>query len=107
MWRFDTLESVYDPCLLVGAAGEGTHDLLVWDVEGVYLLGGRSGLAREGFADVSGAAALMTCNLYGTTTPALVHIAVERPRVTAWSFQTSSDASSSGPGDEPAAQDGP
>ena len=132
-WRFDTLESIYDPCLFVGAVGEqtegveddasvdavavgtaavdtmgyGTYDLLAWDVEGVYLLDGRTGLARGGFADVSGAAALMTCNLYGTTTPALIHIAMERPRVTAWSFTISPASSSSGLGDEPAAQDAP
>jgi outer membrane protein assembly factor BamB len=54
MWRFDTLETVYDPCVLVGAAGDpsvdtvggGTYDLLAWDVGGVYLLDGRTGLAR-------------------------------------------------------------
>ena len=128
LWRFDTLESVYDPCLLVGAAGEqtedveddasvdaaaidtvsdGTYDLLAWDVEGVYLLDGRTGLARGGLADVGGAAGLVTCNLNGTTTPALVHIAAQRPRVTAWSFTFSSADSSSGFVDEAATQDAP
>jgi outer membrane protein assembly factor BamB len=128
MWRFDTLESVYDPCLLVGVAGEGTedaeddasvavaavdtagdgtHDLLAWDVEGVYLLDGRTGLARAGFADVAGAAGLMACSLNGTTTPALVHIAAERPRVTAWSFASSSATSPSGSVNEAADQDAP
>jgi outer membrane protein assembly factor BamB len=107
MWRFDTLKTVYDPCLLVGAVGEGTYDLLAWDFEGVYLLDGRTGLARAGFADVVGAAGLMACSLDGTTTPALVHIAAERPRVTAWSFASSSAASPSGSVDEAADQDAP
>lgn len=110
MWRFETRENVYDPCLLVGDMGEAsrgadgeapagaeadpsvdaqggaTFDLLLWDVEGVYLLDGKTGLARAGFDGVAGAAALMACDLVGTSEPELVRISPVGGTVSAWSF---------------------
>ncbi len=110
MWRFDTLETVYDPCVLVRptdvpstdersvddqlrdsgdgltdeAAGFPTCDLLAWDVEGVYLLDGRTGLARGGFGDVPGAARVLPCDLDGAGALEIIHVASETRRVTAW-----------------------
>ena len=110
MWRFDTLETVYDPCVLVRATdvpstdkrsvdaqprdtGErltdeadalATCDLLAWDVEGVYLLDGRTGLARAGFGGVPGAARVLPCDLDGAGALEIIHVASETRRVTAW-----------------------
>jgi len=110
MWRFDTLETVYDPCVLVRATDVpstdersvddrprdpwdgltdeadvlATCDLLAWDVEGVYLLDGRTGLARAGFGEVPGAARVLACDLDGTGAPEIIHVAPEACRVTAW-----------------------
>jgi outer membrane protein assembly factor BamB len=110
MWRFDTLETVYDPCVLVRATdvpsvdersiddrprdpGEdltdqadalATYDLLAWDVEGVYLLDGRTGLARAGFGGVPGAARVLPCDLDGAGALEIIHVASETRRVTAW-----------------------
>ena len=85
MWRFDTLENVYDPCLLVRSAdADPTHDLLAWDVDGVYLLDGRTGLARAGFSEVPGAALILPCDLDGTRAPEIIHAAPGACRVTAW-----------------------
>lgn len=110
MWRFDTLETVYDPCVLVRPtdvpstdersvddelrdSGDGltdeadalaTCDLLAWDVEGVYLLDGRTGLARAGFSEVPGAARVLPCDLDGAGALEIIHVASEARRVTAW-----------------------
>ncbi|MCK4681301.1 PQQ-binding-like beta-propeller repeat protein [bacterium] len=110
MWRFDTLETVYDPCVLVRPtdvsstddhsiddqprdSGDGltdeadalaTCDLLAWDVEGVYLLDGRTGLARAGFDGVPGAARVLPCDLDGAGALEIIHVASETRRVTAW-----------------------
>jgi outer membrane protein assembly factor BamB len=110
MWRFDTLKTVYDPCVLVRAAdvpsmdkrsadgrpgesGDGPADevdalavcdLLAWDVEGVYLLDGRTGVARAGFGGVPGAARVLPCDLDGAGAPEIIHVAPETRRVTAW-----------------------
>ncbi|MFH1689473.1 MAG: PQQ-binding-like beta-propeller repeat protein [Candidatus Eisenbacteria bacterium] len=114
MWRFETRENVYDPCLLVGdmgeapaaaggnlsvaAAGGSTFDLLIWDVEGVYLLDGETGSTRAGFDNVAGAAGLIACDLVGTPEPELVRVAPAGGRVSAWSFAVS-PGSASGPAD--------
>ncbi len=129
MWRFDTLENVYDPCLLVRsrdersrdgrsmddqsrdpgggladeAAALATYGLLAWDVEGVYLLDGRTGVARAGFGDVLGAARVQACDLDGTGAPEIIHIAPEACRVTAWRCVVGGADAASGPaGDAPA-----
>ena len=101
MWRFDTRENVYDPCIRVadapdstaGAGGlpadpeaSATCDLLFWDTEGVYLLDGETGAARAGFDDVSGAAGLIACDLDGAEGSELVRIALTGGTVSAWSF---------------------
>lgn len=97
MWKFKTRDNVYDPCLIVGDAASAsaadspvdagaTSDLLLWDVEGVYLLDGETGQARGGFEDVDGANGLVACSIAGTTSPSLVRVAPERGVLTAWTF---------------------
>ncbi len=134
MWRFDTLKTVYDPCVLVHAMGVlpmgerstddhsiddqahdpgdgltdetdalATCDLLAWDVEGVYLLDGRTGLERAGFGGVPGAARVLPCDLDGAGAPEIIHVALETRRVTAWRCVVGGENGMSGPaGDAPA-----
>jgi outer membrane protein assembly factor BamB len=123
MWRFDTLKTVYDPCVLVratdvpsmdrrsvdgrsGDSGDGltdgadalaTCDLLAWDVEGVYLLDGGTGLARPGFGGVPGAARVLPCDLDGAGAPEVIHVALETRRVTAWRCVAEGDSGVSDP----------
>jgi len=128
MWRFDTLKTVYDPCVLVRATDErsaadrprdpgddltneggtlATCDLLAWDVEGVYLLDGRTGLARAGFGGVLGAARVLPCDLDGAGAPEIVHVALETRRVTAWRCVAVGDSGASGPAGDAAASGAP
>ncbi len=137
MWRFDTLETVYDPCVLVRATdvsstdkrsvddeprdpGDGltaetdllaTYDLLAWDVEGLYLLDGRTGLARAGFGGVPGAARVLPCDLDGAGALEIIHVASETRRVTAWRCVVGTadggENGVSGPAGDPAANGAP
>jgi outer membrane protein assembly factor BamB len=128
MWRFDTLKTVYDPCVLVRAAAERSGDerttddhsvdgrpgesgdgladevdalaicdLLAWDVEGVYLLDGSTGVARAGFGGVPGAARVLPCDLDGAGAPEIIHVAPETRRVTAWRCVAEGDSGMSDP----------
>ena len=91
MWRFETLDSVYDPCLPVAGAvdpdGDAPLAVLAWDEDGVYLLDGRTGEALPGLGDIAGAARMLACDLDGTPGPDLVRIAPLGGRVTAWSLE--------------------
>jgi len=79
MWRFDTRENVYEPCLLPDGGA-----LLVWDVTGAYLVERATGVGRSVSQEVTDTSTVLSCELDGVAGAEFVHVALREPRVTAW-----------------------
>ena len=98
LWRFETLENVYDPPLLYDARG-GPPLLLVWDSERVYLLDARSGRPAQSpladaLANAGGATSVLLTD--GGGERELIHVPFEGDLVSAWALPGTTEVRENG-----------
>ena len=84
LWRFDAPGDVTDRPLAAQVNRDGADDVVVWDLEGIYLVDGRAGTAVPGLPVVDDVALVFGGDVNGDARLDLVTVTYKSARIEAW-----------------------